>query len=233
LLDLLLRAVDRPLRVLAVGAHPDDVEIGAGGTLLELVRARPDVRVDVLVLTGTDERAEEARKSADAFLAGADHDVEVHGLADGRLPAVWHETKELLETFAASRPSPDLILGPSREDSHQDHRTLAELLPTVFREVLTLGYEIPKWDGDLVRRPMYVPLGEAVVQRKVELLLEHFSSQHGRDWYDAEVFLGLARVRGVECRSRYAEAFTCAKATLGFSIGEPDRRHGINGRSAL
>jgi LmbE family N-acetylglucosaminyl deacetylase len=218
-LQLLPRDLGRPLRVLAVGAHPDDVEIGAGGTLLELVRTLPDVQVDVVVLTGTEERAEEARKGAAAFLAGAAHTVEVHGLPDGRLPAAWLQAKELLEEHARTRPRPDLILAPSRDESHQDHRTVAELLPTVFRDVFTLGYEIVKWDGDLGRRPVYVPLPDDVAARKADLLLEHFPSQHDRDWYDREVFLGLARLRGVECRSRYAEAFSCAKVALGFTSG--------------
>lgn len=219
MLQLLPRDVGRPLRVLAVGAHPDDVEIGAGGTLLELVRSVPDVRVDVLVLSGTAERAEESRASAAAFLAGAECTVAVHDLPDGRLPAAWLQVKDLLEGVAASRPVPDLILAPSSDESHQDHRTVAELLPTVFRGVLTLGYEIAKWDGDLVRRSVYVPLPAATAARKADLLLEHFPSQHHRDWYDREVFLGLARLRGIECQSRYAEAFTCPKLTLGFAPG--------------
>ncbi len=219
MLELIPRGLGRPLRVLAVGAHPDDVEIGAGGTLLELVAAVPDVQVDVVILTGTPERAQESRAGAAAFLAGAESTVVVHDLPDGRLPTAWTDAKELLEDVAASRPRPDLVLGPSRDESHQDHRTVAELLPTVFRDVLTLGYEVAKWDGDLIRRPVYVPLSPEVAARKADLLLEHFPSQHGRDWYDREVFLGLARLRGVECRSRYAEAFTCSKLTLGFGHG--------------
>ena len=219
MLQLVPRDVGRPLRVLAVGAHPDDVEIGAGGTLLELVASVPDVAVDVVVLTGTPERAQEARASAAAFLAGADSTVVVHDLPDGRLPVVWSQAKDLLEAAAATTPLPDLILGPSRDESHQDHRTVAELLPTVFRGVLILGYEVAKWEGDLVRRPVYVPLSQDVAERKADLLQAHFPSQHGRDWYDREAFLGLARLRGVECRSRYAEAFSCAKLTLGFDPG--------------
>jgi LmbE family N-acetylglucosaminyl deacetylase len=217
MLQLLASKVGRPMRVLAVGAHPDDVEIGAGGTLLELVRSVPDVQVDVLVLTGTAERAEEARNSAAAFLDGCVHTVEVHDLPEGRLPAAWLQAKNLLEAVAASRPQPDVVLAPSREESHQDHRTVAELLPTVFRGVLTLGYEIGKWDGDLIRRPVYVPLSSEIAARKADLLLEQFPSQHFRDWYDRDAFLGLARMRGIECQSRYAEAFTCSKITLGFA----------------
>jgi LmbE family N-acetylglucosaminyl deacetylase len=219
MLQFLPRGIGRPLRVLAVGAHPDDVEIGAGGTLLELVQSVPGVYIDVLVLTGTEERANESRRSAAAFLAGADYTVEVYDLPDGRLPAAWLQAKDLLEAVAARGPSPDLILAPSGDDSHQDHRTVAELLPTVFRGVLTLGYEIGKWDGDLIRRSVYVPLPGEIAARKADLLLEHFPSQHGRDWYDREAFLGLARLRGIECQSRYAEAFTCAKVTLAFNPG--------------
>jgi LmbE family N-acetylglucosaminyl deacetylase len=209
------------LHVLAVGAHPDDVEIGAGGTLLELVRSVPGLRVDVLVLTSDPVRAEEAQASAKEFLAGAEHTVAVHHLRDGHLPAAWGRVKQILEDRARTGPTPDLVLGPSRDDSHQDHRVIAEILPTVFRDVLTFGYEIPKWDGDLVRRSTYVPLGEDVARAKVDLLMRHHPSQHGHPWYDPDVFLGLARLRGAECGSRYAEAFTCAKSIVTFPAGGP------------
>ncbi|WP_225234225.1 PIG-L deacetylase family protein [Klenkia terrae] len=223
MLALLPADLGRPLRVLAVGAHPDDVEIGAGGTLLQLVDQRPDTEVDVLVLTGTAERAAEARAAADLFLAGARHTVTVHDLPDGRLPAHWDAVKQVLEDHAAAAPRPDLVIGPGPDDSHQDHRLIAELLPTVFRGVLTLGYEIPKWDGDLGRRPVYVALDPATARRKAELLAASYPSQRGRAWYDDEVFLGLARLRGVECSSSYAEAFSCAKAVLAFAPTTPER----------
>jgi LmbE family N-acetylglucosaminyl deacetylase len=206
----------RQLRVLAVGAHADDVEIGAGGVLLQLVQWVPDLCVDVLVLTGTPTRADEARASADAFLDGVEHTVSTHALPDGRLPSVWADVKQLLEDRARNGPTPDLLIGPSRDESHQDHRVVAEILPTVFRDVFTLSYEIPKWDGDLVRRSHYVPMTDEVAGRKADLLMQHFPSQHGRHWYDREVFLAVARLRGAECGSRYAEAFTCAKSVLTF-----------------
>jgi LmbE family N-acetylglucosaminyl deacetylase len=219
MLPLFPRDLGRPLRVLAVGAHPDDIEIGAGGTLLQLAQADPDVHVDIVVLSGTAERAEEAHKSAAAFLPGIDYSVQVYDLTDGRLPAAWRRAKDALEELAGSRPRPDLIFAPSRDDSHQDHRTVAELLPTVFRGVLTLHYEIGKWDGDLVRRSVYVPLSDDIATRKVDLLLENFPSQHGRAWYDSEVFMGLARLRGMECESRYAEAFACSKMSIDLTRG--------------
>ncbi len=222
MLPLLPRCPPRQLRVLAVGAHPDDVEIGAGGTLLELVRSVLDLRVDVVVLTGTPARAEEARLSAAAFLAGTEHTVSTSALPDGRLPAAWAEVKEVLEDRARIHPVPDLLIGPSWDEAHQDHRVVAEILPTVFRDVLTLSYEIPKWDGDLVRRSHYVPMSDELAGRKADLLMQHFPSQHGRHWYDREVFLGLARLRGAECGSRYAEAFACAKSVMTFE-GEKSR----------
>jgi LmbE family N-acetylglucosaminyl deacetylase len=220
-LELVPRLPDRALEVLAVGAHPDDIEIGAGGTLLQLVRSVPDLHVDMLVMTGTATRADEARASASDFLQGVQHRVTVHSLPDGRLPAAWSEVKELLEDRARNGPRPDLVIGPSRDEAHQDHRTVAGLLPTVFRDVLTLAYEVPKWDGDLVRRPVYVPLTEEVACRKADLLMSHFPSQRGHAWYDREVFLGLARLRGLESSSRYAEAYGCGKATISLSLGGP------------
>jgi LmbE family N-acetylglucosaminyl deacetylase len=201
----------RPLCVLAVGAHPDDIEIGAGGLLLQLA-GRP-LQVRYVVLSGTAERHQEARVAARAFVPGADLAVDLHQLPEGRLPSVWTEVKDTLERVARSC-SPDVILAPSADDAHQDHRTIAEIVPTVFRDQLYLAYEIPKWDGDLGRPSMYVPLPEQTARRKVELLHKCFPSQHGRDWWDDEVFLGLARLRGMECRARYAEAFGCTKSLI-------------------
>ena len=202
-----------PLTILAIGAHPDDIEIGAGGTLLRLAEEQPAVRACYAVLTGTPSRQQEARNAARAFLPGADLTIELLDLPEGRLPAVWSQVKDALEQVARSW-APDLIIAPSRDDAHQDHRTIAEIVPTVFRDSLYLAYEIPKWDGDLSRPSMYVPLPGNTAQRKVELLHKCFPSQRHRDWWDDEVFLGLARLRGMECRAPYAEAFHCAKAVI-------------------
>ena len=202
---------DRPLSLLVVGAHPDDIEIGAGGMLLSLARNRPRVRY--VVLTGTAERHEEARNAARAFLPGVDPDVALFDLPEGRLPAAWGQVKEALESVA-QLGSPDVILAPSPHDAHQDHRTIAEIVPSVFRDQLFLAYEIPKWDGDLGRPSVYFPLSADIARRKVELLHKCFPSQRGRDWWDDEVFLGIARLRGMECRAAYAEAFSCAKTVI-------------------
>jgi LmbE family N-acetylglucosaminyl deacetylase len=200
-----------PLSVLAIGAHPDDIEIGAGGLLLGLAGTR--LRVRYLVLTGTAERHEEARGAARAFLPGADLTIDLYQLPEGRLPAEWASVKEILERIARSY-SPHVIIAPSPDDAHQDHRTIGEIVPTVFRDQLYLGYEIPKWDGDLSRPSTYVPLSAETARRKVELLHKCFPSQRRRDWWDDEVFLGLLRLRGMECRARYAEAFRCAKSVI-------------------
>ncbi len=149
----------RPLSVLAIGAHPDDIEIGAGGALLGLAEARPGLQARYVVLTGTPVRQLEARNAAEAFLPGASLTVELHDLPEGRLPAVWERVKDVLEGVARNG-SPDLIIAPGRDDAHQDHRTIAEIVPTVFRDALQLAYEIPKWDGDLGRPSVYVPLSE-------------------------------------------------------------------------
>jgi LmbE family N-acetylglucosaminyl deacetylase len=200
-----------PLSVLAIGAHPDDIEIGAGGLLLQLAERKPRVRY--VVLTGTAERHEEARNAAHSFMPAADLAIDLFGLPEGRLPAAWGSVKEILEDIARSC-SPDVIIAPSSGDAHQDHRTIGELVPTVFRDQLYLAYEIPKWDGDMSRPSMYVPLPASTAHRKVELLHKCFPSQRNRDWWDDEVFLGLARLRGVECRARYAEAFGCSKSVI-------------------
>jgi LmbE family N-acetylglucosaminyl deacetylase len=204
---------DRPLSVLAIGAHPDDIEIGAGGTLLSLAESRPGLSARYVVLTGTEERHSEARAAAAAFLPDADLTIELFQLPEGRLPASWDRVKDVIEGVARDCV-PDLILAPSPNDAHQDHRIIGEILPTAFRNQLILSYEIPKWDGDLGRPSVFFPLTSDVAHRKVELLHKCFPSQAGRDWWDDEVFLGLARLRGMECRAPYSEAFTCTKSVL-------------------
>ncbi len=202
---------DGALSVLAIGAHPDDIEIGAGGLLLGLAGRRPRVRY--VVLTGTAERHQEARNAAHAFMPDADLAIELFELPEGRLPAMWTSVKEILEKVARSC-SPDVIIAPSSDDAHQDHRTIGQIVPTVFRDQLYLAYEVPKWDGDMSRPSVYFPLSPETAQRKVELLHKCFPSQRNRDWWDDEVFLGIARLRGVECRARYAEAFHCSKSII-------------------
>jgi len=212
MIDLLLGGVRS---VVLVGAHPDDIEIGAGGLLLALAAARPALRVHYVLCSGTEERQAEARAAAAAFLPGADLSFALHELPDGRLPAHWNEVKEILHGVRGVL-EPDVVLCPAANDAHQDHRLLAEQTPTVFRDQVVLHYEIPKWDGDLARRNVYVPMPDDVARRKAELLHASFPSQKSREWWDDEVFLGLARLRGMECRSRYAEAFDCRKAVLRF-----------------
>jgi LmbE family N-acetylglucosaminyl deacetylase len=201
----------QPLSVLAIGAHPDDIEIGAGGLMLRLGESR--LRVRYVLLTGSAERQQEARNAAHSFLPSADLTIDLFDLPEGRLPAVWDRAKDLLEEVSRSF-APDVIIAPSPDDAHQDHRTIGEIVPTVFRDQLYLAYEIPKWDGDITRKSVYVPLSAAIMRRKVELLNKVFPSQRGRDWWDDDVFTGLARLRGMECRAAFAEAYSCAKSVI-------------------
>ncbi|MEU6641090.1 PIG-L deacetylase family protein [Saccharomonospora sp. NPDC046836] len=206
---------DHLARVVVLGAHCDDIAIGAGATLLTLCTARPGVRVDALVLSGGGtERENEERAALASFCRGADLELTVLKIPDGRFPAHWDEAKSALEDLRA-RTDPDLVLAPRTGDAHQDHRGLATLVPTVFRDHLTLGYEIVKWDGDLGSPAVYQPLSPELAEAKVRLLQQHYPSQRHRPWYDREAFLGLARIRGIECHARYAEAFYTTKLTLG------------------
>lgn len=208
---------ERLERLVALGAHCDDIAIGAGGTLLTICAANPGIRVDALVLSGggTDREGEE-RAALAAFCPGADLEVTVLKLPDGRFPAHWEEAKNGLEELRR-RTDPDLILAPRTQDAHQDHRGLSTLVPTVFRDHLTLEYEIVKWDGDLGRPAAYLPMPGEIAEEKVRLLQQHYPSQRHRPWYDKEAFLGLARIRGIECGARYAEAFDLKKLTLDLS----------------
>ena len=201
-----------PLEVLCLGAHPDDIEIGCGGTLLTLAAARP-VRATMVIMTSTPERRAEAIASAAEFFPGVDVDVRFGELPDGRLPANWDRVKLLLNEIGTSI-HPQLIFAPRTDDAHQDHRLIGELVPTVWRDSLALHYEIPKWDGDIGRVGHYVALSEEIAARKVALLEKCFPSQAGRDWWQGETFLSLMRLRGIECRARYAEGFQTNKVFI-------------------
>lgn len=211
---LTLRGEVREIALL--GAHCDDLAIGAGGTLLVLAEATPGLRVRALVLCGggTD-RADEERAALEAFCPASDLDLTVASFPDGRTPAHWAEVKAAVAAFARGC-APDLVFAPQPGDAHQDHRLLAELAPTEFRDHLVLGYEILKWETDTPRPTLFHPLPEPVAVRKAELLSKHYPSQQDRDWFDGESFLGLARLRGVQCRARYAEAFVVDKAAVVF-----------------
>lgn len=199
-----------------LAAHCDDLAIGAGGTLLTTARANPGLTVHALVLTGGGTEREAEEKSAlAAFLPGANVRLTVTDIPDGRSPAHWDATKKSLAAFRRTC-EPDLVFAPQRGDAHQDHRQLAELAPTEFRDHPIFGYEILKWESDLPTPNLYHPLSDEVARTKVELLHASYPSQIDKDWFDAESFLGLGRVRGVQCKSRYAEAFVVEKTTIDF-----------------
>ena len=216
MLSLSLLGGETPLRrVLAIGCHADDLEIGCGGTLLALTRDRPDIEVTWLVLGAEGDRAAEARASAEEFLVGAARaEVVIHGFRDAYMPYYGESVKEAFEDLKPVEP--DLVLTHTRDDLHQDHRLACELTWNTFRDHLILEYEVPKWDGDLGRPNVYVPLADDVVDDKLDLVLRHFPTQAGKHWYDAETFRGLMRLRGLECASpsRYAEAFYAPKVVL-------------------
>lgn len=205
-----------PVRILLLGAHSDDIEIGAGGTVLELAAGSQPLEVTWAVFSAPDERAAEARASASAFLKGVrDPDVQVLSFRESYFPDQWAAIKDAFGALRR-RVDPDVVFVHHRNDRHQDHRVLAELAWNTWRDHLILEYEIPKFEGDLGRPNLFVPLSEATVARKIDLLLEHFATQRGRAWFDEDTFRGLMRLRGLESNApdRHAEAFHAPKLVL-------------------
>ena len=203
------------LRVLALAAHADDIEIGAAGLLLELAAARPGLELLWVVLSADEERAAEARSSAERLVGDTVKlQIEMSTFRDRYFP---HQP-ELKEHFdeLGERVSPDLVIAPRLEDRHQDHRVVAELAWQTFRNTLVLEYEIPKFEGDLGQPNLYVPLASSIAERKIEHLLGAFPSQTHRYWYNDETFRAVLRLRGIELHaaSGYAEAFTARKVML-------------------
>ncbi len=206
----------RAPRLLGLGAHPDDLEIGCGGTVMHLIHSHPGLECRWVVWSGDPVRAAEARDAATRVLSGAGRaDVGVESFRDGFFPDQWREIKAKFEGLKGEW-QPDVILTHHRADRHQDHRVIAELSWNTWRDDLILEYEIPKYEGDLHTPNLYVPLQRALVDRKIEVLMSGFASQRAKPWFDAETFRALMRIRGVECASPtgYAEGFHAPKAVL-------------------
>ena len=216
MLKVALSEVPSPCRILAIGCHADDIEIGCGGTILSLIESLPAVEVCWVVLSANGDRAEEAQKSADAFLEGAaGREVILRGDRDGFLPYNGSDVKQFFEDLKP-KISPDLIFTHYLDDRHQDHRLAAELTWNTFRDHLILEYEVPKYDGDTGAPNLFVPLSEDLRRRKIDHLMTHFASQRPKRWFKEDLFSGLLRLRGMECNSptSFAEAFYCRKARL-------------------
>jgi LmbE family N-acetylglucosaminyl deacetylase len=203
------------IRVLCLGAHADDIEIGCGGLILRLIQSRK-IEVDWIVFSSPAKREQEARLSASVFLKSAWRKrIDVKHFRDGFFPYQGGEIKRVFEQLKR-RPSPDLVLTHYREDRHQDHRLLSDLTWNTFRDHWILEYEIPKFDGDLGTPNCFVPLDVDTCARKVKNLQQAFGSQRDKHWFTNETFMGLMRLRGMECRAPggYAEAFYARKAVL-------------------
>ena len=213
-------------RVLCVGAHSDDIEIGCGGTVLSLIESSPNIEFHWLVLSSNPSRAVEAQRSARAFLRGArKKTIVVKSFRDGFLPYLGAPVKECFEELKRAFV-PDVIFTHFRQDLHQDHRMVCELTWNTFRNHLILEYEIPKYDADLRSPNFFVPLSDAICGKKVRGLMRHFGTQRSKQWFSEDLFRGLMRLRGIEAASptRYAEGFHCRKLLLGPAADRRSRK---------
>jgi len=210
-------------RIVCLGAHSDDIEIGCGGTLLHLMRKNPNLTVHWHVFSGNEQRTLEAKNSAEYYFseladqgnADSRPSITVHQFRDAHFPAQLVDIKQTMQEILRN-DRPDVVFTHQIADRHQDHRTLGEVAWQTFRDHTILEYEIPKFEGDLVQPNVFVPLTAEVCQRKIDLLETCFPSQKSKPWYDQETFRSLLRIRGLECHShsRYAEAFTVRKMTI-------------------
>ena len=206
----------RPRRLLFIGAHSDDIEIGCGGTVLELLRDQPGASVKWVVLSSEGDRGREAEGAAQVLLSGAhEPQIEIESFRGAYFPSEQSRIKDYFETLKSFEP--DLVFTHAREELHQDHRIVGELTWNTFRDQVIFEYEIPKYDGGLGSPSVFVPLSERTVESKIDLLMTAFRSQHEKRWFTPETFRALMRLRGVECNapSGYAEAFFCRKMLLG------------------
>jgi LmbE family N-acetylglucosaminyl deacetylase len=203
-----------PLKILCLGCHSDDIEIGCGGTILRLAEMYPQCEIHWVVFSAIGDRQAEAQRGAERFAGKHLRGPRLQSFRDGYMPFVGAEVKDVFEELKSIEP--DVIFTQSRKDAHQDHRLIAELTWNTFRNHLILEYEIPKYDGDLGQPNVFVPLDADQAKRKIQYLMEVFQSQRSRRWFEDSTFLALLRLRGMECNapSGYAEAFFSRKLVI-------------------
>jgi len=204
-----------PPKILCLGAHSDDIEIGCGGSLLRLLATGQKFDITWVVFSSSEERKREARNSSELFLRAAERkELIVKDFRDGFFPFEGAKIKDVFESLKGI--SPDLVFTHNRKDAHQDHRLLAELTGNTFRNHLVLEYEIPKYDGDMGQPNVFIPLEPEAYEKKVSYLMEAFATQRDKRWFEKVTFLALMRLRGMECNapSGYAEAFYCRKLVI-------------------
>lgn len=213
---LLGSAFENVKTIVCIGAHPDDIEIGCGGALLTLLKQNPQRQIHWVICTSNPIRKLEAEKSAQLFLKSAqEFQLHIQNFKDGFLPYQGEAVKSFFESLKLI-PSPDLIFTHTSQDSHQDHRLVSELTWNTFRNHFILEYEIAKWEGDLSAKNFYIPITKNTMDEKIQYLHEAYTTQAKKDWFDAETFRGIARLRGLECRAseKYAESFIAKKITV-------------------
>jgi len=203
------------LSILCLGSHSDDIEIGCGGTLLRLIEKYPECTVNWCVFSAIGVRRTEAQLGAKSFGGSRLRDPILKDFKDGFMPYEGSDVKAVFEKELKAI-SPDLIFTHNGRDSHQDHRLISELTWNTFRDHMILEYEIPKYDGDLGRPSVFVPLKPEECEAKVHFIMDTFQSQRSKRWFEQSTFLSLMRLRGMECNapSGYAEAFYCRKLVL-------------------
>lgn len=212
----LRRDPNAPLRILCLGAHSDDIEIGCGGTILRLTSLYPAASVRWIVLSADGEvRKDEALAGAASFLErAAEQRVDVKQFRESFFPYAGEQIKEYFEAIKAG-PDPDIVFTHYRNDLHQDHKLVSDLTWNTFRRSFILEYEIPKWDGDLGAPSCYVRLAEDIVERKIRSICDTFASQRTKPWFAADTFRALMRLRGIEANTAFAEAFYARKLVVG------------------
>lgn len=203
-------------RILCLGAHSDDIEIGIGGTLLKLAAQVSDLEIWWVVFSALGLRAEEARRSADEYLSSVlRKHIRIGSFRESYFPSEWPSIKDWFEDIRANF-DPEIVFTHHRDDRHQDHRVLSDLAWNTFRNHLILEYEILKYDGDLGSPNVFIPLSKELCSRKIEFLLKHFQTQLNKHWFTRDTFDAMHRIRGIECASPTgrAEAFYCRKMVL-------------------
>ena len=211
----------RTPRILFVGSHADDIEIGCGATAAALLRRYPRAKICWLVLSASPLRRREARRAVRLLLGSAiEVDLRLAEFKESHFPSQVAAIKACVENVKTDF-DPQIVFSHYSQDLHQDHRVVSEVTWNTFRNHLILEYEIPKYDGGLGSPSVFVPITRTALTKKTGVLMKAFGSQLQKQWFTPETFVAMARIRGIECNSPtgYAEAFYARK--LQFQLSGP------------
>ncbi|MDW5563826.1 MAG: PIG-L family deacetylase [Methanomassiliicoccus sp.] len=201
-------------KILLLSPHTDDVELGCGGSVAKFIEQGHEI---LWVAFSVAEDSLPAGMPKDTLAREFEKVIQRYGLDDEhrevldfRVRHMSEHRQDVLEHLVQVRSKfgPDIVIGPSVHDYHQDHQVVANEMVRAFKSSASIiCYELP-WNNVRFDSQLFVALEERHMERKWEALQEYRSQMvNRRSYFEREFIFGMARMHGVQCNNRFAEAF--------------------------